>query len=457
MSDTEFQIFNQFFSVGVEVLYSVTLALFFHPFLDEHKREKILLILGVYAAANWLYDFTAALQGTFGLLLLILLTVCARFLCLEKKMVLLLYILYWNTKITSALMAESLYFLLDQTFPITKIPLNMVYLRGAGLLTLLWLSNAALFSVMLYILQRQMRKRLISLHRREIYYIALIPAAGILFGQMISRLLVDYKDDVLFQLYERHPGFLAVTPILAFLFYVGTYLTITLQQGMAALREEQAALCAENQQIQAIRSRLHEVEEFYADIRSLKHEMRGHLTNVKGLLLNGAYDDFENYIACMDESINDFKLTVQTGNPVTDIIIGDVKRRSLGLNIDFQVDFCYPQPGAYDAFDIGIILQNLLQNAVEACEKIEKGERFIILTGKRKGHFFLIEVRNSFMGKILFGRDGLPVTTKTENVSMHGIGLANVRREVEKYLGELELNAVRQEFSATLLLQDNHS
>ena len=37
---------------------------------------------------------------------------------------------------------------------------------------------------------------------------------------------------------------------------------------------------------------------------------------------------------------------------------------------------------------------------------------------------------------------------------MHGLGLSNVRREAEKYMGELELKADRREFSATVLLQE---
>ena len=82
--------------------------------------------------------------------------------------------------------------------------------------------------------------------------------------------------------------------------------------------------------------------------------------------------------------------------------------------------------GAYDAFDAGIILQNFLQNAVGVCEKTSDGERFIVLTGKRKGRFFLMEVKNSFAGEVIFGQDGLPVTTKQGDASMHGIDLANV-------------------------------
>ncbi len=322
---------------------------------------------------------------------------------------------------------------------------------------LLLVSHAALLAVMLYALQRQMRKQSMTLRHRELCCLALVPTAGILFGQVISRLLVEFKDGVLLQLYERHPAFLAVIPVLALLFYAGAYLTIAVQQSMAALREEQAAYFMERQQSQAIRARIHEAEQFYTRIRQLKHEMRGHMTNIKALASRGEYASLEDYISKMDESISGFELTLQTGNPVTDVIVNDTRRRSLDLGIRFQVEFHYPDPVAYDAFDVGIILQNLLQNAVEACGKVSAGERFIVLTGKRKGRFFLIEVKNSFAGEVIFGQDGLPVTTKQEDAPMHGIGLANVRREAGKYFGELELNAEQQIFSAAVLLQERRS
>ena len=381
----------------------------------------------------------------------------SRWIGLEKPSVFLLTLLYFNARISSGLMVQSLYFIVERSVPYRLEPPEAVFLRAALLVVLFLLSHASMLAVMLYALQRQMRKQSMTLHRRELCYLALVPTAGILFGQVISRLLVEFKDGVLLQLYERHPAFLAVIPVLALLFYAGAWLTIAFQQGMAALREEQATHCMEYQQTQAIRARIHEAEQFYTRIRGLKHEMRGHLTNIKGLAQSGEYASLEDYIAKMDESMSGFELTLQTGNPVTDVIVNEIRRRSLDLGIRFQVEFHYPDPGAYDAFDVGIILQNLLQNAVEACGNVGEDERFIVLTGKRKGRFFLIEVKNSFAGEVVFGQDGLPVTTKQEDAPMHGIGLANVRREAEKYMGELELKAVQQEFSATVLLQERSS
>jgi len=455
MSEPGFQIFSQVFPMAEELLYAVCLALFLRPFMAERKRCQRMLLVFMADLLIWLLcDSAAAPQGIFSLALTALLIVSSSVLGLEKRSVLLLLLLYWNAKNSSGLSIVSIDFIGTRLWLAPAGIHETIYLRSALLLALFLLSHAALLALMLYALQHRLRRRPLPLHRQELCYLSLVPAAGILFGQMISRLLFERRDGELLQLYERHPAFLAVVPVLALLFYGGAYLTITFQQGMAALQEEQAAHHAQYQQTQAIRARIHEAEQFYSHIRQLKHEMRGHLTNIKGLARSGEYASLEDYIARMDEGMSDFELTFQTGNPVTDVIVNDTRRRSLDLGIRFQVDFNYPEPGAYDAFDVGIILQNLLQNAVEACEKVNEGERFVVLTGKRKGRFFLIEVKNSFMGEVVFGQDGLPATTKKEDVPMHGIGLSNVRWEAEKYMGELELKTSQQVFSATVLLQE---
>ena len=157
------------------------------------------------------------------------------------------------------------------------------------------------------------------------------------------------------------------------------------------------------------------------------------------MIHNGEYACAEDYIFRMDESMGGFELTLRTGNPITDVIINDKRQQCEEQGIPFRTDFHYPDSGSFDAFDVGIVLQNLLQNALEACEKISEGERFISLAGRRKGRFLLIEAKNSFVGDLVFGADGLPVTDKKTDVSMHGIGLTNVRRIAEKYMGEVEV------------------
>lgn len=456
MSGTGFQVFNAAFSAAADFIYAVCLALFLRAFMIEqgHRVQKGIIVFFAYPFISWLCVLLHTPQGTFPLVLILLLTAASKKLGLERPMAFLLGLLYWEAKISGALAVESLYFTVERLLPYQDKSPEAVYCRTIVLLILLLLSHAVLFAAMLYALWHRLRKQHLPLHRLEMCYISLIPTAGILFGQLIAGLLYEVKDGEMLLLYERHPVFLAVVPLLALLFYAGTYLTILFQQGMAALREEQAAYFVEHQQAQAIRTRIHEAEQFYSHVQRLKHEMRGHLTNIKGLAKSGEYAALETYVSRIDESIHSFELTLQTGNPVTDVIVNDKRQQCLELDIRFQTDFHYPKSGSYDVFDLGIILQNLLQNALEACEKVSEGECFISLTGKQKGRFFLIEVKNSFAEEIVFGQDGLPATTKKTDAPMHGIGLSNVRRTAEKYMGEMDISLEKQIFCITVMVQE---
>ncbi len=490
MSEAGFQIFHQAYAVGAELLYAVCLALFLCPFVGEreHRWKKGAAVFCVYLSTSLFLSRIAAPQGSFILVLLLFLTAASKALELRKNMAFLLGLLYWNAKISSGLMVESLFFIGEEIVPEPVEPPEAVYLHTAVLLTLLLLSHLVLFIIMLYALLRRIKRRIpggtFSPERGSgsrfpdmsernsngrfsdvpgqflpsglpgLCYMSLIPAAGILFGQMIAGLLYEIKDGQLLQLYERHPVFLAVVPLLALLFYPGGYLTILFQQQMAVLRAEQAAAFVERRQVQAIRARIQEAEQFYSRIRRIRHETRGHLNNIKGMLHSGEYACAEDYIFRMDESMGGFELTLCTGNPVTDVIVNDKRQQCEDQGIPFRTDFHYPDSGSFDAFDVGIVLQNLLQNALEACEKISEGERFISLAGRRKGRFLLIEVKNSFAGDLVFGADGLPVTDKKTNVSMHGIGLSSVRRIAEKYMGEMEVCPENQIFRVTVMVQE---
>lgn len=457
MSETGFQIFHQAYAVGAELLYALCLTLFLYPFLGEreHRRKKGAAVFCVYLLTSLFLSRIAAPQGSFILVLLLFLTAASKALELGKHMAFLLGLLYWNAKISSGLMAESLFFIGEELVPAPTEPPEAVYLRTAVLLTLLLLSHLVLFIIMLYALLRRIKRRTpVPSGLLELCYMSLIPAAGILFGQMIAGLLYEIKDGQLLQLYERHPVFLAVVPLLALLFYTGGYLTILFQQEMAVLREEQAAVFVERRQVQAIRARIQEAEQFYSRIRRIRHETRGHLNNIRGMLHNGEYACAEDYIFRMDESMGGFELTLRTGNPVTDVIVNDKRQQCEDQEIPFRTDFHYPDSGSFDAFDVGIVLQNLLQNALEACEKVSEGKRFISLAGRRKGRFLLIEVKNSFAGDLVWGADGLPVTDKKTDVSMHGIGLSSVRRIAEKYMGEMEICPENQVFRVTVMVQE---
>ena len=449
MSETSFLLFHQIFSGAARLLYAACLALFLRPFLPRQARGRRLALL--FASALLLSLICDALPaGSSILLLCALLPAGAGPLGLDRPLALLLALLYCCARVSAGLVAESLYFPLERALPLPLDPPGLIFLRAAALVTLFLLLHTALLAGLLRAFSRLLRRHPLPPPRQELCLLCLLPAAGILFGQMISRLLLEVEDGMLMQLYERHPAFLAAVPLLALLFCAGTALAITLTQRLAALRQEQAVWLAQRE---ALRARMEQAGQ--ADMRAsaLRHELRGHLANLRGLAQAGETTQLAAYLARLGGEVEALPAPPETGEPVTGLILSNVRQQCDRAGIRFSAQLDRPQPG-FDPFSLGIILQNLLQNALDACEKLPEEERFIDITGTRRGRFLLLEVKNAFAGQLTFGPDGLPRTTKPRGPAPHGIGLANLRREAERYQGTLELTAENGIFTAAVLLQE---
>ena len=70
------------------------------------------------------------------------------------------------------------------------------------------------------------------------------------------------------------------------------------------------------------------MEQLYDGLRRMKHDLRGHLANIRGLAERNCYGDMERYMATMEESIQALEPGMSTGNAVSDVILGDVGRAS---------------------------------------------------------------------------------------------------------------------------------
>lgn len=462
MSEAEFTVFENIVLVLETLVYAGSLAYFFYPFTTRKrepgrsKQKKVLIVFVAYSLIYIAGIMFSIWDWLCMVLVLIVLVAASKYLDMDRKISMLLMIFFLCIKNISRIMAESLYYVLTEKFVWGKTQIEIVFRNTAIAYSIYIVAAFLIFVVMMYPLKKSISESRLELHIREICYLGLIPVIGVLFVNVISRLFFIVWGNEVFHIYEKYSIFLGIIPLIAILFYAGILITIFSYQKMIALQEEKKNYFVEEQQVHAMQERIKEVEQFYKGIRQIKHEMRNHLTNIKGLAESGKYDDMEQYIARMDESISAYELTVKTGNAVTDVIVNDKKKAADKLGIKFQTEFSYPLSDKYNAYDIGIILNNLLTNALEACEKInEKEERYIILSSRQKRKFFLIEVKNTYEGEIEFDANTeLPVSTKQIDISLHGIGLSNVKREVEKYMGDMKIKVRKNEFSATVLLQE---
>lgn len=94
----------------------------------------------------------------------------------------------------------------------------------------------------------------------------------------------------------------------------------------------------------------------------------------------------KSYIGKMEETVSRLDFIYQTGNPITDIIIHQKSQEAQKKKIQFDVDFIFPSKQKIDAYDVGVVLDNALENAIEACCEVE-GEKEYLFACFCKGQF----------------------------------------------------------------------
>ena len=317
---------------------------------------------------------------------------------------------------------------------------------------------SVLFVAMALILYRFM-KDVAIMAWQDVILLSILNFVGSMITKIIVGLLTVKIDDELFILFDEKPDLLWKMPLVAVLIFAGEAALIYFWQRYRILLAERQKHFVEEQQVKAMKKRLEEAENFYGSIRKVRHEMKNHMANIKGLAGAGEYGEIEDYVRRMDETMQELEYKYVTGNPVTDVIINDKCRRAEKAGIRFEADFQYG--GEIPVFDLGIILNNLLDNAIEACEKLEQREGFIRLMLKRKKQFLLLEVENSFDGDVPI-REGSPLLATTKQsvlpdiVTEHGIGLENVRDVAGRYFGGVNIKVKRNIFHVTVMLQQGN-
>ena len=95
---------------------------------------------------------------------------------------------------------------------------------------------------------------------------------------------------------------------------------------------------------------------------------------------------------------------------------------------------------------------NILDNAIEACEKIaQTNERWIHLMLGKKENGWHIVCKNSYLEKPVF--DGVHLVTKKSDAKNHGIGTRTMRDIIKKYNGTLEYQITDEEFIVDIFIQ----
>ena len=329
-----------------------------------------------------------------------------------------------------------------------------------------WLVFILLYALLLIvyfsIISRKFVKKDYQFKIHEYAFLILPNVSTLCISVTLKLMILSVQSSTTENVFEKVPATIFWVPLICFLLLGVNISSVMLFQKLVQLgEEEQKRAILENQMVQMQRE-IEEIQDIYADMRGLRHDMKSHLENIAAVIrrISGKdKEELDNYIEKMETTVSRLDFAYRTGNPITDIIIHQKKQEAEKQNISFEADFIYPDKQQIDVYDIGIVLNNALENAIEASSKVE-GKKNISLRSYMKGNLFFIEVENDFSGEIIFDSEtGLPVSSKADK-QLHGLGMENIQRCARKYMGGIDITVHntgnRKKFNLTIMMYEKY-
>lgn len=193
-----------------------------------------------------------------------------------------------------------------------------------------------------------------------------------------------------------------------------------------------------------------EARERYAEMRTLRHDMRLCLTTAAELIADNKINEAEKYIeSILDEKINTASFGVDTGSVIIDAVINNKiafcakNKIAMKCMIDTRL-------GELNDVDISILLSNMLDNAIIGCNDSNSPSVELII-GSRKSYTGII-VKNSIAVSVLSENPELKTNKKDKTI--HGFGINSIRKIAKKYDGNVEFSENGNIFIAEVWLKN---
>ncbi len=198
--------------------------------------------------------------------------------------------------------------------------------------------------------------------------------------------------------------------------------------------ESKARLTFADEQIKNQLTHYEELYRYQSEIRTFRHDIKNKLLSVSGLLADGqiqtAIDAIKGEVDFLDEANNGI---INSGNPAIDAVLQSkllVAERK-GINLSFSVKIS--DKINIDLLELGVLIGNALDNALEATEALENdADKTIFLSLITMGGRIVISVENPVKTEV----DTKRIVTAKADKNNHGYGIKSIRTIAQKYDGD---------------------
>ena len=299
-----------------------------------------------------------------------------------------------------------------------------------------------------------------AIHKTELLFILTPGLAGLMVCTLLRVTIDTAESGAPELLYDRYPSLIVIVPVILLLLLFSIVSGVKLFQDMICWNREKSSRIILENQVGSLQEHMREMERVYSGIRGMKHDMKNTLSVIMQLA-SGKEEGLQAYLEELNQTMDRLEFRFKTGNTVVDTLL-NMKYHEIASTVpDLQMDvegLQFPETLFIQSYDIGIILGNALDNAMEACRKLKAkepdAEAFIRISSFQKRELFFLKVENSFDGKVVRKpQNEFPVTDKADREN-HGIGLANIKSTAEKYQGTMDFKVKGRVFILSVMMKN---
>lgn len=192
-----------------------------------------------------------------------------------------------------------------------------------------------------------------------------------------------------------------------------------------------------------------EVQNIYREMRGWRHDYHNHIQIMKAYRSLEQNDKLDDYLITLDADLTSVDNLIKSGNVMVDAILNSKLSLARSRNISINAKAVVPVELSTSELDLCVIIGNLLDNAMEACERLsDEAAKFIRVYIDIKREQLYISVTNTSGGETR-KLNGRYLSSKSRN---HGFGLPRADRLVDKYGGYIKRRNEEGAFTSEIML-----
>lgn len=178
------------------------------------------------------------------------------------------------------------------------------------------------------------------------------------------------------------------------------------------------------------------IEKEHAQVKSVKHDMKNILNTLSYLLESSNATEAKQFLNNLEYKIDKRELIITTGNAVLDMVLNMKLTEAQNRDIRLKTEISIPNNLDISFEDAVILLGNIIDNAIEACNKVTIDKRYINLKISYAPGILYLSLLNPYTRMPGINKEGYFITKK-RNYKWHGIGMKNVQNIVKKFDGTM--------------------